>query len=264
MRFQKVTSHKYIGQDGYSIICCKDNSFAICKDSKPTSWGNGFCSIKAAECFLNSHDYTNATTDELPLSADDLVFAIDMYGFESSRYDSNKVVCGNIYLRILDSDPISVIAGVRGGDQVTVTTPNELFEFLDSHIDAEDIFSSVVLRGLELRSILAAKLPPKNDKRNSKDATKNLVRVKSSNVWAYGVEIKDRKAQVGDVYVQFKGKNGGAGDVYVYFDVPVRVYRKLVSAPSKGHAVWALLRNNFLYSKLTGSKRGVLPNAVNH
>ena len=29
----------------------------------------------------------------------------------------------------------------------------------------------------------------------TKDITKNLIRVKSSNVWAYGVEIKDNKAK---------------------------------------------------------------------
>ena len=93
---------------------------------------------------------------------------------------------------------------------------------------------------------------------------KNLVRVKSSNVWSRGIEIKDRKAKEGDVYVQFKGKNGGPGDVYVYYSVPVNTWRRILSYPSAGAAVWKFLRNNFLYSKLTGNKRGVLPNAVNN
>ncbi len=99
---------------------------------------------------------------------------------------------------------------------------------------------------------------------SSKDITRSMVRVKSSNVWAYNINVKDRKSNVGDVYVQFKGPRGGPDDVYVYYDVPTNVYRKIVTAPSKGHAVWQYLRNKYLYSKLTGDKRGKLKNAINH
>lgn len=99
---------------------------------------------------------------------------------------------------------------------------------------------------------------------SSKDITKSMVRVKSSNVWSYTINIRNRGDKVGDVYVQFKGDRGGPGDVYVLYDVPVNVYRKWVSAPSKGHFYWQYLRNNYKYSKLTGDKRGKLPNAVNY
>jgi len=99
---------------------------------------------------------------------------------------------------------------------------------------------------------------------SSKDITRSMVRVKSSNVWAYNINVRDTKKDIGDVYVQFKGDRGGPGDVYVYYDVPTRIYRKIVSSPSKGHAVWQYLRNNFKYSKLTGDKRGKLRNAVNN
>ena len=99
---------------------------------------------------------------------------------------------------------------------------------------------------------------------NTKNIAQNLVRCKSSNVWAYGMNIKDRKDKTGDLIMQFKNKNGGAGDVYVYFNVPVTMYRRLQSATSVGHFVWQYLRNNFNYSKLTGNKRGVLPNAINN
>ena len=98
---------------------------------------------------------------------------------------------------------------------------------------------------------------------SSRDITKDMVRVRSSNVWSYKINIKRNGDKFGDVYVQFKGKNGGPGDIYVYYDVPVRTYRRWVSAPSKGHYFWQYIRNNFKYSKLTGNKRGKLENAIN-
>ena len=98
---------------------------------------------------------------------------------------------------------------------------------------------------------------------NTRDLAKNLVRVRSSNVWSIGIDIRDKKDKTGTVIAQFKNKYGGPGDIYAYWDVPVIVYRKWITAPSKGHYFWQYLRNNYAYSKLTGSKRGVLPNAVN-
>ena len=98
---------------------------------------------------------------------------------------------------------------------------------------------------------------------STRDLSKNLVRVKSSNVWAYTINVKDRKSKTGDVLCQFKGKNGGPGDIYIYYDVPVKLWKKWLSAPSKGHFFWAYIRNNFYYSKLTGDKRGKLQNAIN-
>ena len=100
---------------------------------------------------------------------------------------------------------------------------------------------------------------------SSKDITRSMVRVKSSNVWAYTINVRDRKDKVGDVYVQFKNDYGGKGDIYVYYNIPITTYRKFVSSSSKGHAVWEYLRNNpGGYSKLTGDKRGKLKNAINH
>lgn len=99
---------------------------------------------------------------------------------------------------------------------------------------------------------------------SSKDIAKSMVRVKSSNVWAYNINIRSNKDRTGDVYVQFKDNRGGPGDVYVYYDVPVVMYRRWHSAPSVGHYFWKYIRNNFKYSKLTGDKRGKLRNAVNH
>lgn len=98
---------------------------------------------------------------------------------------------------------------------------------------------------------------------NTRDLAKNLVRVRSSNVWSIGIDIRDRKDKTGNVLVQFKNANGGPGDIYMLYDVPIPVYRKWVTAPSKGNYYWRYLRNNYLYAKLTGNRKGVLPNAVN-
>lgn len=98
---------------------------------------------------------------------------------------------------------------------------------------------------------------------STKEITKRLVRTKSSNVWAFGVNVKNFNDDVADVFAQFKNSDGSPGDIYIYYDVPVKVYRRWVVAPSKGHFFHKYIRNNFKYSKLTGDKRGKLPNAIN-
>lgn len=100
---------------------------------------------------------------------------------------------------------------------------------------------------------------------SSKDVTRSMVRVKSSNLWAYNLNVRKNGDQTGDLYIQFKDARGGPnGGLYVYYDVPIKIYKKLVSAPSKGHAFWQYIRNYYKYSKLTGDKRGKLKNAINH
>ena len=69
---------------------------------------------------------------------------------------------------------------------------------------------------------------------------KNLVRVKSSNVWAYGINVRKSGDTTGDVIAQFKGKDGGAGDIYILYDVPIKLYRRWVAAPSKGAFYWKI------------------------
>ena len=70
---------------------------------------------------------------------------------------------------------------------------------------------------------------------STRDIVQHIVRVRSSNVWGYNINIRQNGDRTGDVYVQFKGPNGGPGDIYVLYDVPVSVYRKWVVSPSKGH-----------------------------
>ena len=98
---------------------------------------------------------------------------------------------------------------------------------------------------------------------SSRDITKNMVRVKSSNLWAFSINIKNNKEKTGDLYVQFKGKNGGPGEVYVYYDVPITVYKKFISGPSKGHNFWKYIRGKYTFAKLTGDKRTKLKGGVN-
>ena len=134
------------------------------------------------------------------------------------------------------------------------------FVDLDSHANlfgSEDIILSVQFIPTKSRQYVI------NCAKNTKDFASNLVRVKSSNLWAYNMHVKDGNSDIGDVVVQFKSKDGGPGDVYIYYDVPVRLYRRWVSSPSKGAFFWRYIRNNFQYSKLTGDKRGKLRNAVN-
>lgn len=101
-----------------------------------------------------------------------------------------------------------------------------------------------------------------NGRKDSRWFTDHMVRVKSSNVWGYSFDI-DPESNFGTLYVAFKNKAGGRGDIYRYYNVPLRIYQKFITAPSKGRFVWRALRYTYEYSKLTGDKRGKFPNAVN-
>lgn len=137
----------------------------------------------------------------------------------------------------------------------------DVMDFITNLMDAYsiDIFSSVILSdSKDTQYVIEAKM-------TSRDLAKNLVRVKSSNIWAYGINIRDRKDKKGDMLIQFKSETGGAGDMYIYYDVDIfKTWRKFLSAASKGHFFWTNVRNVYKYSKLTGDKKGKLPNAINH
>lgn len=97
---------------------------------------------------------------------------------------------------------------------------------------------------------------------STRDMVKQLVRVKSSNIWAYGMNVRTAKDKTGDVMVQFKGKDGGPDDVYIYYDVPIMVYRRWLSAPSKGHYLWTHIRGKYKFAKLTGDKKTKMPGGI--
>lgn len=130
---------------------------------------------------------------------------------------------------------------------------------IETYCSAHDasVFSNIVLvnPGQDVTPVLAAI--------SSRDLSKNMVRVRSSNIWSYGINVKSNKDNKGDVIVQFKGPNGGPDDIYLYMDVPIKVWKRWITAPSKGHYFWQYIRNNYFYRKLTGDKRGKLRNAIN-
>lgn len=100
----------------------------------------------------------------------------------------------------------------------------------------------------------------KRNKTTTKDFIQKLSRVKSSNIWSYAFQPKDDR--FGDMLAQFKTKNGGPGDIYIYYDIPNKIWRRFVAAPSKGHFFWEFIRNIYTYAKLTGDKRTHLPNGI--
>jgi len=112
--------------------------------------------------------------------------------------------------------------------------------------------------------IQAAKHSSRNSRKSSsKKITDHMIRARSSNVWSYAFDI-DADSDIGTMYIQYKNARGGPGDIYRYYNVPAKIYRRFVAAPSKGHSVWKFLRDKYQYSKLTGDKRGKLRNAVNN
>ena len=122
-------------------------------------------------------------------------------------------------------------------------------------IYADEILWTSFCSPMERQSIMAAV--------SARDITKNMVRVKSSNLWSYTINQRDSQNNVGDMYVQFKGRNGGPGELYVYYDVPMKIYQKFLSAPSKGHALWQYIKGKFTFAKLTGDKRTKQRGGVN-
>lgn len=214
------------------------------------SWQTGFSCIECAKIFASVHEIL--ATDDIPYNEDDFEWIVDTYGFE---FDQN-----NMWVRqkddltyVLEPQEYELVLNIFGEKVSDVYMGvDNILEKLDE--DFPDIFASVQLRSIKDRGIFAA---------SARDITKNMVRVKSSNIWSYSIDIKDAKSKFGDVYVQFKGRNGGPSDVYVYFDVPVNLWRKWITYPSKGAFHWKYIRNNYKYRKLTGDKRTHLPNGIN-
>lgn len=244
---------QYINPQLNVTISKIDNKWFGSKDNK--MFNAGFCNINCISEFFNKFDqyeeslsmlgyYQSSTIfihDSIPgfLSEicilDDGVFQIKSckYEDEKSHYykfkskDFNKVE--QYILDLFDKYNIDIFVNsiIESSDKI-----NEIIEYIQASISTREL-------------------------------SKNLVRVKSSNIWSYGINIKDRKDKTGNVIVQFKDKNGGPGDLYEYFDIPVNLWRKWLSSTSKGNFLWRYIRHDFKYRKLTGDKRGKLPNAVN-
>ena len=231
----------------------------------------------AIECLskhnLEHANYLNASTDNENELFADFEDAMSMLGFtlsEDSYYTQSDIVyednslpglnmrCvydqGTIYMTVKTSDNKTVKQFTKD-----ITRMIRFFErFIVKYSETKSIYSHAYMTSVEDRNQYNIEAGI-----STRDMMKNLVRVKSSNMWGMAMNIKNRKDRFGDVIVQFKGKNGGPGDIYQYFDVPVPLYRRWIGATSKGHFFWQYIRDNFKYRKLTGDKRGRLPNAVN-
>ena len=195
----------------------------------------------------------------------DIEHLMSMYGF--IRVDLNE------YINIINDETTAVVSKTNGKYVIDIIkTSNkkksktwkisdveELIYYLDTLdklFDIQVFSNTLICNSSERKQVISAAI-------SMRDLTKNLVRVKSSNVWAYAINVRHAGDKMGDVLAQFKGKNGGPGDIYIYYNVPVTLYRRWIGAPSKGHFFWQYIRNNFQYSKLTGDQKGKLKNAVN-
>lgn len=244
----------------YGSIQHKDDRFTIVASKIDNKWyasldgivfDAGFCNINNMSNFYDKFEEYEESLNMLGYFRNVNIFINDI----DDRFYSE--------ISIKDNGVFEVSTHIEDGsldEDIKYTSDN--FKDVESHIlELYDRLEIDILASDEndelsfLQSVKAAI--------SSRDLAKNLVRVKSSNIWSYGINLKDRKAKTGDVLVQFKDKHGGAGDIYEYFDVPVNLWRRWLSAPSKGHFFWQYIRNTFYYRKLTGDKRGKLKNAIN-
>lgn len=214
----------------------------------------GFCNISCVEEFFSKLDQYEESLQMLGFFKNDKF--PNVYEFENQKLHSE--------ISIKDDGVFEIISTkIRNNRIHEIKFSSDNFHEIENHImklfDSFkiDIFSSIIFSSQEdSKYVVEAKM-------SSKDLSKNLVRVKSSNIWSYGINIKNRKDKFGDVIIQFKDKNGGPGDLYLYFDVGINVWRRFLTATSKGHYFWQYIRNNYSYRKLTGDKKGKLPNAIN-
>lgn len=234
-------------------------SYVIYRSGKPVTWPtNTFSCIEAASRYLSTHDYVNASESHIAFNNDDIKWLTDSYQFDQEQPDMYVKKVDDIDLKLspqgdrirlsIKSPSCSSIEWFTTIDEVAGALDN-----LDStyNLNMFDVGTQIVSSS---RGVTAA---------SAREIASKMIRVASSNIWSYAINIKNAKDKVGDVVVQFKGKRGGPGDVYMYYDVPIITWRKWLSATSKGHYFWQAIRNNFLYRKLTGDKRGKLKNAVN-
>ena len=176
-----------------------------------------------------------------------------------------------------DAVQVTVYKNNQSVDSKQFTVPVRFIDYIDDILKQYDIDTAEIVEPYELEiadkgivtgsTNIFAKRDRQNRHDNSRrnktttqDFVKKLSRVKSSNVWSYAFQPKDDKT--GDMLMQFKKSGGGPGDIYIYYNVPNKIWQRLVASPSKGHAFWALIRNIYTYAKLTGDKRTHLPNGI--
>lgn len=255
-----------------------DNKFYIrikCPDGwKYPMWEYvPFDTITDAEDWLNCHNWDNATLDNIEVDDTEstILEAMKLLGLTQDTINCNKF---SAKFKTAESDMIdvnviwisnvaNVSASKNGKSLPNYKLPRSTSNVARILCSTERLLNKlgvnaghISLDGRSFNTSIQAAI-------NTRNLAQNLVKVKSSNIWGYTINVNSKKDKFGDVIVQFKGDNGGPGDVYIYYDVPVLTYRRWHSAPSKGHYFWKYIRNYFKYSKLTGDKKGKLHNAVN-
>ena len=137
---------------------------------------------------------------------------MEVYYFPDSEKISIICLDGRYFIRIKDGDswkyPLWKSEGFRSFDDAYFWL--NLHDWKNASIDNIEYDDTAFVRTAVIsckdrKAVMAAV--------NTKNLAKDMVRVRSSNVWSYGLNIKDRKDKTGDLLVQFKNKNGGAGDV---------------------------------------------------
>ena len=224
-------------------------------------WGtDGFDSPDDAASFLSDMDWKSADVESISIDNDELWFIYDLLGiYYDEETDSYRYHDDCIDIQASCDNPLSVNIKSNGRlIRKVFSSLDTMFKSIESAITStgKHIFSSKKSTLRSLQKITAAI--------NTQNLASKLFRVKSSNVWAYRLFMRNRKDRTGDLIVQFKNKNGGGGDVYIYYEVPFTLFRSWQATQSKGHFFWKHIRNYFKYSKLTGDKIGKLPNAINH
>lgn len=254
VKFIKSSRNVYATSDRRFELINVSNRYCVSANNNIVKWQPYFLSVTAAERFLDSHQ-ADPQDEYITYSSDDIEFIIDYYGFRSQ---ANGVWIAEVNgtTLILTISPQEFVLNVETEDGKTSSYSYRMIEDLLLELDSyykedQSVFSST---GIPINITAAS---------NARDLARNLVRVKSSNIWAYGMNLEDRKQKEGTLVVQFKGPQGGPGDIYMYYDVPVVVWRKWLNAASKGNYFWKFIRNNFYYRKMTGDKRGKLKNALN-
>lgn len=221
---------------------------------------SGFDSPDDAASFLSDMDWKSADVESISIDNDELWFIYDLLGiYYDEDTDSYRYHDDCIDIQASCDNPLSVNIKSNGRLRHKVfSSLDTMFKSIESAIisTGKHIFSSKKSTIRSLQKVTAAI--------NTQNLASKLFRVKSSNVWAYRLFMRNRKDRTGDLIVQFKNKNGGGGDVYIYYEVPFTLFRSWQATQSKGHFFWKHIRNYFKYSKLTGDKIGKLPNAINH
>ena len=241
------------------IFTCVDNRYYIQEDNEYLQHPDaieGFWTLEAAESWYDEIK----SASKIPPNPAELEDAMNLLNFKKLpsfndmwRYTSRDIDC-----EVIASPDAILMKSEEGNKLYGWGSISKLISDVEHMLNTTGVqlVASIILTESSCRKSVMAAI-------NTRHLANDIVRVKSSNVWGYAFNVKNNSDSTGDLVVQFKGKNGGPGDIYIYYDVPVKLYQRWQSAPSKGHFFWVYIRNNFKYSKLTGNKRGVLRNAVN-